>query len=91
MNNDPIIKNYMKYNGKSMIAGIFLATLFGPIGLAYTSGVLAVVMSIFVIASIPTGFGPVVLWAICILMQIGNVSEHNKRLKIDLEMKGLVK
>lgn len=86
-----LTKDFLKYNGKSMCAGIFLATLFGPIGLAYTSGVLAVVMSIFVIASIPTGFGPVVLWAVCILMQIGNVSEHNKRLKIDLEMRGLIK
>jgi type IV secretory pathway TrbD component len=78
-----LTKDFLKYNGKSMPVGILLATLFGPIGLAYTSGVLAVVMTIFVIASIPTGFGPVILWAVCILMQIGNVSEHNQVAKVD--------
>ncbi len=88
MTNNQLEKDFLKYNGKSMPAGIFLALLFGPVGLFYTSTVLAIVMIVAFVSTIPTGFGPVAVWAICLLMQIGNVSEHNKKTRINMEMKG---
>lgn len=73
---------------KSVAGALWLALLFGPVGLLYSTlvgGIIMIVVGLLVLATIPLFHANVflpfaLLWIISIIFSVGAVGSYNKRL-----------
>ena len=70
---------------KSYIVSLFLTTLFGPVGLFYTTlaGAIAMTLVSVGVASVTSGLGLLVVWPVSMLAGIGTVHSHNRKMALE--------
>ena len=62
---------------KNKTTQIILVLLLGPLGLVYSSAGVGILLTVIAIATIPTGFIPVVCWILAFVIGWQSVEKHN--------------